>query len=132
MRHQFSNIINRISIGSKILLGFVLVLVVFLGISLSFLNIIEKDLMTILKLTSLTEVSTSILDINREVSEIQRLTVVYGQTGSKSVLEKINTLYLDLKFSLKKTSKKYTDEEANTLLLEMIEVIDRYGESILP
>ena len=90
------NIINRLSIGSKITLGFVAIMIVYSLVSISIFNAVEDGQKSTSKLSNLSNLSVSILGVDRDISEIQRMTIVYGLTGSAAVLDKIRGIFSKL------------------------------------
>lgn len=81
-------------------------------------------------LSELTRNSSLILDINREISEIQRLVKVYGTTGGDAVLDKIKKSFKVLSKKLKKVDGKYISLENRVLISKLEEVLMGFGKNI--
>ena len=124
------NILNNLNIGLKIGLGFLLVAIVFVTQSVTVVNNLNSLDQSVTKSISLTRNSTAILDINRDISELQRTALVYGQSGSDSVIAKMQTTYQTINKNLKVIQNDTTDEESLALISSMIKVVKRYGENI--
>ena len=130
---QLTNIFknhNNISIGIKIGLGFIVVFIIFITLSVFIINKMNKLDESIAKTNRLTNNATSILDINRDISELQRSALVYGQSGSNSVIRKMHSTYLLIEKNLNEIKKITTDKKSLTYINNMVEVVQRYGENI--
>lgn len=130
---QLTNIFknhNDISIGIKIGLGFIVVFIIFITLSVFIINKMNALDESIAKTTSLTNNATSILDINRDITELQRSALVYGQSGSNSVIRKMHSTYLLIEKNLNEIKKITTDKKSLTFINNMVEVVRRYGENI--
>jgi len=125
-----ANIFNNLTIGFKIAIGFLLVLIIFTGQSMFIIDKLNTLDSSVTKTTLLTENATSILDINRDISEVQRTALVYGQSGSDSVMEKMQSTYQSINANLYKIKGTTADQESFKLVENMIEVVHRYGENI--
>lgn len=122
--------INNISITVKIATSFLLIFLSFVLLTNYFLNsLIENKEMT-QSISSLSLISAKIMNINREVSEIQRLVSVYGLGGAKSILDKINKSYEILKLDLEEVSNEIRSEKKSKLIQSLIKVINSYGENL--
>jgi len=107
---------NTTSISFKIALGFLLIFLLF-GLFISqFLKGSFEQKQILKDLIVLSNTASNVYDINKEVSEVQRLASVFSQTGSKSVLDKINLL-------LKKLEIQINEIKLNQELSESDEVI---------
>lgn len=130
---QLTNIFknhNDISIGIKIGLGFIVVFIIFITLSVFIINKMNALDESIAKTTSLTNNATSILDINRDITELQRSALVYGQSGSNSVIRKMHSTYLLIEKNLNEIRKITTDKKSLNHIKNMVEVVRRYGENI--
>ena len=122
--------INHISIWSKISLGLSFDVAVFIVLSVAFLQAFEREQEVMSEFSKLSALSISILDINKAVSELQRTALVYGQTGSQSVLEKMKDNSRGLQEELSKAFAKSNDPESKKIISNMNSVIDRYEQNI--
>jgi len=130
---RFTNILkshNNISIGIKIGLGFIVVFIIFITLSVFIINKMDMLDESIAKTTRLTNNATSILDINRDITELQRSALVYGQSGSHSVIKKMHSTYLLIDKNLNEIKKITSDKKSLTFINNMVGVVHRYGENI--
>lgn len=70
--------LNNLSIGFKIAIGFLSIFILFVLMSFFIISKIENLNKSITDLSSLSQSSTVILDINKDISELQRMALVYG------------------------------------------------------
>ena len=120
---KIRNKINQISISTKILFGFILVFALFLLMAVNFYQGSKNDLNNIKQISLLSQNSARILNINREISEIQRLAILYGQTGSESILDKINNTYKTLRSDLDSVSQSTTSKTKTDLIESLKKVM---------
>ncbi len=102
------NVFNNMNISKKIILGNLLVFILFGLLSFNFINNLREEKENLKTLAELTKNSSIILDINREISEIQRLIKVYGTTGGDAVLDNIKQS-LRSKFTIQTDLSKLSD-----------------------
>ena len=122
--------LNNISIGSKIGAGIFLVtgfFLIFAFFVFGKLNLLDED---VNRLSRLTENTTTILDINKDITELQRTALVYGTSGSNTYIRKMRTTYQNIQSKLNKVLKETDDPESKSLTQNMIDVVRRYGENI--
>lgn len=122
--------LNNLTIGDKIGIGFLLVLVILSSQSVFISKKLNGLASSITSTTQLTTTSTAILDINKDISELQRTALVYGQSGSISVIRKMETTYRQISISLDEIKTRTTDQKSLDLLESMSKVVNRYGENI--
>lgn len=125
------NLINRLPIGIKLGLGFVIVLFINLIISINILSAINSEKKSLAEFSRISNNSAVVLTINKNISEIQRNTLVYGQTGSSSILEKIKDTIGLLQIDLLTVLNNTEDVDSKEYVNEMIQVLKRYEENIL-
>lgn len=124
------NIINDLNITTKIFLGFGLVFCLFGLLSFGSFQNLKKEKENVGKISLLSENTSIITDINREISEIQRLVNVYSLTGGDSIIEKIRESYSSLTKKLVDVTKKTSSKERQKLLLSLKKVLNSFGENI--
>lgn len=90
-------------------------------------NSLEKSFTDLNKIS---ENSIITLKIDRDVSEIQKSVLVYGQSGSKSVLRKLNNIKDSITNNLIKVLKETQIKENRTIIEAMIVVLNGYGDNI--
>jgi len=88
-----SDSLNNLSIGFKIGFGFFLVLIIFSAQSIFIGKKLNNLDNSVSKTKRLTKNTTAILGINKDISELQRMALVYGQLGSDSVIKKMQLSY---------------------------------------
>jgi len=122
--------INNLTIGYKIGIGFSLVLFIFISLSIFIINTMNNLDKSVSETTRLTKNSTIILDINKDIEELQRSILVYGQSGRSSVIKKMQANYQLILANLSEIENNTLDKESLRLIISMIEVVKRYGENI--
>ena len=131
MYTKFSrNFINNLSIGYKIGIGFLLVLILFVISSIFIITKLNNLNQSVSETERLTKNSTEILDINKNIADIQRTALVYSQSGSDSVIQKMQSTYQLISSKLYDIQKNTSNDKSLKLIDNMIKVVDRYGENI--
>lgn len=121
---------DNIKIGVKISLGFFLVMVLFISLSFFITSKIENLDKSVAELLALSEETVLVLDINKDIHELQRMALVYGQAGSESIFNKMQSTYELIRVNLAKVEKDTTDAQGRELIQNMIGVVNRYGDNI--
>ena len=121
---------NNLTIGYKIGIGFFFVLVIFSAQSILIIERLNNLDVSVTESTKLTQNSIVILDINKDISELQRTALVYGQSGSEAVIKKMQSTYQLININLDEIYKNTDDEESQKLIGNMIKVVHRYGDNI--
>jgi len=124
------NAANNLSIGVKIGIGFSLVLAIIITLSVFIINKLNTLNESVTKTTQLTKNSTAILDINKDIADLQRTALVYSNSGSESVIAKMRSTYQSISSNLTAVKKNTTSAESSKLITNMIHVVGRYGENI--
>ena len=124
------NFFSSFTIGYKIGIGFLLVLAIFGAESYFTISQLNSLNSSVTKVRLLTQNSIAILDINKDISELQRTALVYGQSGSDSLIKKMQSTYQSINLNLTEIRKNTKDEESLRLVGSMIKVVNRYGENI--
>ena len=128
--NKIKKFFNKLSIGLKIGIGFLLVLLVFGAGSVVVVKSLNNLDNSVSKTILLTQNSTAILDINRNISELQRTALVYSQSGSNAVITKMQLTYQSISSNLKAIESQTNDNESLELIRSMKKVVNRYGENI--
>ena len=124
------NFINNLTISYKIGIGFLLVLIIFIISSTFIITKLNNLNRSVSETELLTKNSTEILDINKNIAEIQRTALVYSQSGSNSVIQKMLSTYQLISDNLSVIKKNTSDKKSLDLIENMIKVVSRYGENI--
>ncbi|MCP4914714.1 MAG: response regulator [Oligoflexia bacterium] len=119
--------IEKLTITKKIAIGFGLIFFLFIFNSL----FITKKLTGLKEVFSSyqknSNVTTEVLKIEKSLSELQRLTLAYSNTGSRSIFRKMNNNYQDLIISISNQATSAEDKFIKKTMEDMLEVIKRYG-----
>ncbi len=124
------NLINSISIGVKISVGFFIIFLVLLTQYTFVLNSFDQVQKHFATQRDLAHQATSIMEINKEITEIQRLALTYGATGSQNIIEKLYEIHQQVITKIKKVHNLIKDEQSRIVVENMEAVIKRYGENI--
>lgn len=124
--NKFSNL----NISSKIILGNALVFAFFLTSTFLYVQSLKEDKKILEKLSHITKNTNIILDINKEVSELQRLVMVYSGTGGDAVLDKIKASHSLLAkrlddFELGSSFNKYKEQ-----IKSLRSILSSFGKNI--
>lgn len=124
------NVFNNMNISKKIILGNLLVFILFGLLSFNFINNLREEKDNLRTLAELTKNSSIILDINREISEIQRLIKVYGTTGGDAVLDNIKKSHSLLYIKLKEVNDEYISTESREFIKKLEVILKSFGKNI--
>ena len=120
----------HINIATRVGIAFALV---FIAIGLiayqSYLNLKEEK-ENLIRIKNVSESSANVLDISREISDIQRLVKVYGQSGSNAVLDKINENFSSLQIKLKEVKSSISSDKRLAQVESLETLLKSYGENI--
>ena len=125
-----SNIVNKFSIKLKIALGFGILITLFVLeflFSAMSLNRIDER---VNGLSNYSEITAKILQVNKDISEVQRLVLVYGRTGSNSVFLKLEKLFGTMVLEIGDLQDELSGDEFDKDLLSLVSVADRYGSNL--
>ncbi|WP_194441255.1 ATP-binding protein [Pseudoalteromonas simplex] len=123
------NIFSK-SIAAKMSLALLLLL---LALSASFF-VMDKRLKTIetafVEISRISNYAVSILRINKDIVEMQRDISVYGNSGSKSVFNKIEDNFQSIKKRLGNINFNQNEANSQVYLDSMSELLSRYDENL--
>ncbi len=123
----FNKALNSLSIGVKISIGYAFIVLVFsFQVVLNFesMNKIAQDFKD---LTAITENAISILNIDKDISDLQKSALTYSQTGSQSVFEKMQLTFKDIEEKLLKVRENTTLSESKAQINKMNAITKYYG-----
>lgn len=123
-------VFNNINISKKVIIGNLLVFILFGLLSFNFIDNLSEEKENLKTLSELTKNSSIILDINREISEIQRLIKVYGTTGGNAVLEKIKKSHSLLYTKLNDVNEEYISLESQDLIKKLEVILKGFEKNI--
>ncbi|MBT1063355.1 response regulator [Bowmanella sp. Y26] len=121
---------SKYSIGLKIGLGFFLALALFSGIYLFLLSKVWEIESSVDSLLRISSNSTSVLEINKDIVELQRNASIYSLTTSESVFTKMIDTYHSIENRLEEVRLNTQRAALLTLIANMQSVVKRYGENI--
>ena len=125
-----NNLINSINIGSKIALGFLSILIIFSVLGYVILDSLNSVSVRSAEMNNVRQNTTTILSIQRDVSELQRITLVYGQSGKNAYIERMNRITKEIKNDLKLVRGHISNSKDLEIIEKMISVIDNYSSNI--
>jgi signal transduction histidine kinase/ActR/RegA family two-component response regulator len=118
---------NFRSLGFKLIASGLVILGVFFWVSLTILKEVENKQLLLQKYSRISAVSSTIVKVNRGIYEIQYLTSVYSNTGSSSILKKIQNRFR----SLKAQAEALIEIEENEVdISSILKVMRSFGDSI--
>ncbi len=121
---------ERFSIGYKIAFGFLLLVLMFAGISVFIIGNFQALDNTFAETDRLTKNSIEILEINNAISELQLTALAYSHSGNAVVIEKMKAKYLEIARRLREILASTRDAESQSMIESMTQVVDRYGGNI--
>jgi len=122
--------LNSISIGAKIFLGFFLIFVIFVLQYAYFIDSFHKVEEHFVTQRKLSANATTIMSINKDVADIQRLSLSYSITGSSSIMDNLRDRYEHILKSIEEVQNSVTDDENRLIVHSMESVVKRYGEHL--
>lgn len=123
-------IINSLSIGTKIFLGFFVIFLILVAQYIFVLKTFDKVDTYFGLQRGLSENATSIMAINKDILDIQRLALSFSTTGSERIMNKLYLKYEQTLKAITEVKENLDDEESIALIHDMEEVIKRYGENL--
>ncbi|WP_144394982.1 hybrid sensor histidine kinase/response regulator [Pleionea sediminis] len=118
------------TIGLKISLGIGLIIAFFGLVFYLILGTFQTIESSVDRLATISNTSTTVLEINKDVAELQKAASVYGISGSQSVIENMKENQSDILRRLQQVSYQTNHEASERLIQNMREVVLRYGENI--
>ena len=129
-QNHITSFFNNRTIGFKIALGFIFILILFIYLSFFIIGKIGNLDRSVTDLSTLSKNTVIILDINNDVSELQRMALIYSQSGSESIFKKMQDTYKIISNNLLQAEKNTSDTESQALIQNMNNVVKRYGENL--
>ena len=122
--------LNSISIGAKIFLGFFLIFAIFVIQYAYFIDSFHKVEEHFVTQRKLSANATTIMSINKDVADIQRLSLSYSLTGSNSIMFNLRDRYEHILKSIEEVQSSVIDEDNRLIVHSMESVVKRYGEHL--
>lgn len=124
------NIFKNMKISVRIGLSFLILLGIFIATSLFSLHIFSQSKNSFLNYSTVSSEAVAILNIDRQVSELQRVILLYSNTGNNALIVREKKSYRTLANNLSLFKESIDDEENIALLERMTKTLDGYGENI--
>lgn len=122
---------NNLSIKIRTSLFFGLLLAIFTIRHFIFVNISNNVDRNVQNLENLVQVSIDVMNINKDIADLQRNTLVYSTTGSSSVYEKMIDTHQSVLRDLRSISLKLNQDDKKEVVSEMIDVLKRYQDNLM-
>lgn len=106
----------------------ILVLLTNYGVLTKKVNVVNDSVSDILTISNN---SITILEINKDIVELQRDVSVFGQTGSISILGKMATTQTSIRQRLTDVKRQTNNVELSALIDNMDVLVSRYGENLV-
>ena len=124
------NIFKKMKIGVRVSIGFLIILGIFIATSLFSLNIFSESKKSFFNLSKVSSEAVAILDIDRQVSELQRVILAYSNTGSKGLITRAKKSHSTLTNNLSLFKISTDDKDNLNLLKRMTKTLVSFGEHI--
>lgn len=117
-------------IGIRIGLSFVIVLIVFIATSVFNLNVFSQSEASFSHYANVSADTIKIFETERQVSELQRIILIYSNTGNKGIINRAKKTHQVLIDNLYDVKNSVDDEKILLILDSMINELNDYGEGI--
>ncbi|MCF8060051.1 MAG: response regulator [Bacteriovoracaceae bacterium] len=124
------SLVNQISIKLKITIGFVIFFALFILQFLFSARAINRIDDRVNSLASFSETTSIVLQVNKDISEIQRLVLAFGQTGGSGIYENLEARFKTMEKSIDLLQAELKNEELAGLVKELVLVSSHYGKNI--
>jgi signal transduction histidine kinase len=124
------NLLSNMKIDMRVGLSFLVILIIFIATSVFNLNIFTQSETSFSHYSKVNSDAMAIFDIDRQVSELQRITLIYSNTGNAAVIRRAQKTHQTLIDNLYAIQATITHEESLSLLDVMIKELVGYGENI--
>ena len=123
---------SRMNIGMRIGSSMTLILLLLIAVSLFSLDIFRQSEQSFADFFAVNDETVSILEIDRQVAELQRLILAFSNTGHSSFIKTAKELHVELMLNMSTIQASIQDEERLIILIDMGEVLNEYGDNIEP
>ena len=123
---------SRMNIGMRIGSSMTLILLLLIAVSLFSLDIFRQSEQSFADFSAVNDETVSILEIDRQVAELQRLILAFSNTGHSSFIKTAKELHVELMLNMSTIQASIQDEERLIILIDMGEVLNEYGDNIEP
>ncbi|MGQ8365851.1 response regulator [Glaciecola sp. 1036] len=118
------------SIATKILAGTGLFVVVMLIVYIILLGRLQQIDKSVTSVVAISNTSVEILQINREIVELQRDITVYSGSGNQVILDKIKVKHKDIEKRVLALEGYAQSEKNKDVIASMKALVDRYGANL--
>ena len=133
-----STIFSQMKISMRIGLSFAVILIIFIVTSIFNLNIFSQHESSFSYYAKVNSDTIKIFEIDRQVSELQRIILIYSNTGSNGIIRRAKNTHQTLINSLDEIKNSIGEQEnlsignntSLTLLNSMKKELEDYGENI--
>lgn len=126
--HAFS--LDRMKIGTRVALGFLAILVIFIAASIYSLDNFRQSKNSFSEYSKFSSETTAILEIDRQVSEMQRIILAYSNTGHDGIIGRVKKSHQALLSDLRTMQATMKDDNRLSILRNMTKKLEDYGENI--
>lgn len=124
------NLFNHMKIGVRVGLSFFVILSIIIATSIFNLEIFSQSEESFFNYSKVSSEAVAILDIDRQVSELQKVILAYSNTGNHGMIVRAKESHKILLNSLTEFQSSITNEDSLKLLNNMIKKLESYGEYI--
>jgi len=117
-------------IGVRVGLSFFVILSIIIATSIFNLEIFSQSEESFFNYSKVSSEAVAILDIDRQVSELQKVILAYSNTGNHGMIVRAKESHKILLNSLTEFQSSITNEDSLKLLNNMIKKLESYGEYI--
>lgn len=121
---------NQWKIGTRLGVGFSMVLFLFILVSLLNWKGRNDNQRAFVLYSQASASSTTILELNHQISDLKSAILTYSQTGHKSGVARIKGLYANVEESLASKRLVFNDAERQRIVVRMNAVLSTYNENI--
>ncbi|MFK7873745.1 MAG: ATP-binding protein [Oligoflexales bacterium] len=121
---------ENLSIRLKILCGFAIICLIFIFHAVLHFQTMLQISQSFTALEKLTQNTIQTLDIDKDVLDLQKSALDYGQNGNEKVFNKMELKFHTISKNIQDISKKQLDQENLNLIKSMDDIAQKYGENI--
>ncbi len=130
MLKKISHFINSISIGKKISFGFLSIFLILVFQYIFIFKSFDRVESSFAHQYQVAETTVAVMEISKEITEMQMLALSYGVSGSDNIIAKLKETYGSILIKLGKLEKAIEDQKSLELLINMRTVVERYGTNV--
>jgi signal transduction histidine kinase len=124
------NVFSKMKVGMRVGLGFVVMLGVFIATSFFSLGIFNQSETSFVNYSTVSAEAVAILDIDRQVSELQRVILAYSNTGNAAAVARAKKSHHALVNNLSLINSSIDNQINIAILQSMMKILASFGENI--